>query len=429
MAEQIFNISSGFYNAVNGDRTYNADDMNKPYKRVLSDGVFATQYGTPSTDFQVVENSGMNINVLAGNAIVAHKWMESQTITPITVPSNTGLSARTDGVFLQVNNSTRTGNIVYKSGDITPSTSGKTEYLIAKVTVASGATSITQSSITDMRGSESCPWVTGLITQVDTSALFAQYQTAYAEQFAAYDQQIQQNISEAQQEWSEALADLSGELTVSSNITVVTSLYSATGTVTTIPIQIAGYDSATDELMVFINGMAAPSSYYTLNGSNIELTNAINSGDTVLFVCFKALINGSIASATVLLQQIQQIVSEALNDTGWVTISPTSGSAGTPAPRYRSIGGKVTVTGCLTGTPTSVCVLPSTVRPSSACAFIVPRVNGSTVNTALLQIAADGTMTVTGAASGDTVYLDCSFLSGAAAGWGNALPDADSESF
>lgn len=32
-------ISCGFFNAVNGDRTYNAEQMNNPYKRIVSNGV------------------------------------------------------------------------------------------------------------------------------------------------------------------------------------------------------------------------------------------------------------------------------------------------------------------------------------------------------------------------------------------------------
>lgn len=420
MAEQVFNIRSGFYNAVNGDRTYSADDMNKPYKRVISDGVFATNAGTPSTDFQVVQNAGMIINVLPGNAIVASKWLESTVITPITVPNNTSLSTRTDGVFLQVDNSTRSGNIVYKSGDITPETNGKTEYLIAKVSVAAGATSITQSSITDMRGN-TCPWVTGLITQVDTSVLFDQWNSAFSEQYAAYQQQVAQNINTAQTEWAEALEDLSDDLTVSTNIITATSFHTATGDETTIPINIAGFDNTTDLLLVYINGLCAPSSFYSVNGTNIVLTNAIHAGDTVLFVCFKALINGSIASATVLIQQLQGDVSQLMNDTGWQTITLSSGDAGAVAPRYRSIGGRVTLSGVVTASGVFG-TLPDAVRPDQPCSFVVPQTGGAT---AVLTVDANGELSVTGT----DAAIDCTFLSKNAVGSTSAIASADDQQF
>lgn len=420
MAEQTFNVKSGFFNAENGDRVYSADDMNKPYKRVVSDGVFATQYGTPSTDFQVIAGTGLQVKVKSGNAIVAAKWLESSADIPVSVPSNTALTTRTDGVFIQVDNSTRTGNIVYKSGDITPDTNGKTEYLVAKVTVASGATAISQANIEDMRGTSSCPWVTGIIKQVDTSALFDQYRQAFADMFSAYQQQINQNINTAQAEWAAALEDLSDELTVSTNIITQTSFHTATGDETTIPINISGFDNTTDLLCVYINGLCAPTSFYSVSGQNIELTNAIHAGDTVLFVCFKALINGSISSAVVLMEDLQNDVSQLMNDTGWVTITLSSGTAGTVTPRYRSIGGRVTLSGVVTASGVFG-TLPDAVRPDQPCSFVVPDQGGY----AVLTIAANGELSVTGT----DAAIDCTFLSASVVGSTSILPNADNMQF
>ena len=103
MADQNFSVKCGFFDAVNGDRTYSAEDMNKPYSRVIADGVFATPAGQPSTDLQVVASgSGMNITVQAGQAIVAAKWFENSTPVIITVPANTALYNRIDSVIAQV---------------------------------------------------------------------------------------------------------------------------------------------------------------------------------------------------------------------------------------------------------------------------------------------------------------------------------------
>ena len=33
MADQVFAVISGFYDAINEDRTYTADQMNRPYNR------------------------------------------------------------------------------------------------------------------------------------------------------------------------------------------------------------------------------------------------------------------------------------------------------------------------------------------------------------------------------------------------------------
>ena len=103
MADQIFNVNCGFFDAVNNDRVYSTDDMNKPYKRVVSDGVFASPQGTPSTDLQVVSGgSGMLIDVNTGEGIFASKWFQNPSAIPITVPSNTALTPRVDSVIIQV---------------------------------------------------------------------------------------------------------------------------------------------------------------------------------------------------------------------------------------------------------------------------------------------------------------------------------------
>jgi hypothetical protein len=46
----------GFFNSINGDRLYNAEDMNNPYSRIVSNGVFGD--AESSTDFQVYVTQG-----------------------------------------------------------------------------------------------------------------------------------------------------------------------------------------------------------------------------------------------------------------------------------------------------------------------------------------------------------------------------------
>ena len=117
MADQIFGANCGFFNAVNYDRTYTAEDMNRPYSRIVADGVFPTAQGTASTDLQVVSaGSGMRITVKAGQGMFASKWFENPSSIIITVPNNNALYARFDSVIVQVDmrQSGRKGNIVYR---------------------------------------------------------------------------------------------------------------------------------------------------------------------------------------------------------------------------------------------------------------------------------------------------------------------------
>ena len=190
MNEQKFEIECGFFDSVNDDRLYSAEDMNRPYKRLISNGVFATQQGTPSTDLQVITAiDGMNIIVKKGEGRIGEKWYENPSDIVITVPINNDIVPRIDSVIAQVDNlqNGRVGNIVYREGN--PNSNPQPpeintnenviEMRLANIYVSRTAREIGQEVITDLRGSSECPWITSLIKQVDTSVLYNQWQAAY----------------------------------------------------------------------------------------------------------------------------------------------------------------------------------------------------------------------------------------------------------
>ena len=314
MADTKYNVTSGFYDAVNQDRLYTADQMNMPYKRLVCNGVFAQPDGTASTDFQVLAGALMSVNVQPGNAIVGDKWVESDAVVPVEVAGNTSVNSRIDSIVLRVDRTMaeRAASIVYRTGTAaaTPeapalvNSGGIYEFRLADITVAPSASAITQAVITDRRGSDDCPWITSLIQQPDTSTLFLQYQAAYQAQLERfYDQ------------WSEFFAQLTEDLTVSTNILVLRNEYTASGSETEIPIGIDGYDRETDMLQVFINGlMAQEDVFYTVDedGEGITLTNAIGSGDRVFFVVMKSVITGDATSMQELLALMKENVGSPL---------------------------------------------------------------------------------------------------------------------
>jgi len=109
-----------------------------------------------------------------------------------------------------------------------------------------------------------------------------------------------------------------------------------------------------------------------------------------------------------------------MNDTGWVTITLSSGTAGAVAPRYRSIGGRVTLSGVVTASGVFG-TLPDEVRPDQPCSFVVPKTGGVTV----LTISANGEISVTGTKAA----IDCTFLSKNAIGSTSIMPNADNMQF
>ena len=301
MADTSTAITSGFYDSVSGDRLYSAEQMNNPYKRIVSDGVFAAADGTPSTDLQVFSAGGMSISVYPGNAIVGGKWIDSDDTIALTVPSNGAANPRIDSIIVRVdkNLSVRAASVIYRTGtaaaDPEPpalvTTAGITEYRVANITVAAGASAITQANIEDRRGID-FPWVTGVIQQVDTSTLFEQYKTAFAEYMA--------QVTAA---WENLMETLQSEYDINMSLTRLTNRVVTSGTVTDVTIGITGFNKTTDVLNVYINGMKAiEGTQYTIaaDSSKITLTNAVSSGQVVFFEVFKAIMTGDAAASYII---------------------------------------------------------------------------------------------------------------------------------
>lgn len=184
-------ISSGFFNSVNGDRLYNAADMNMPYKKLISNGVIPET----SSSLQVMAGNGLTVNVQSGSGLFGDGWCYNNAPISLTVDSAHPTLDRIDLVVMRRddNEDVRNTGVFIKKGtpasvprapEIERSTYIK-EYALAEIYVSKQVTEITQSKITDTRADTTrCGWTTSLINQVDTSTLFAQWQVAYEEQYA-----------------------------------------------------------------------------------------------------------------------------------------------------------------------------------------------------------------------------------------------------
>ena len=189
-----YKVDAGFFDAIDEDRTYSAEDMNRPYRKLISNGVFATPAGTPSDFLQVfAAGNEMNIIVSAGYALIGDKWFENPSDLMITISQNSEVLPRIDSIVAQVDKTQtgRAGNIVYRRGQassnpVHPNINTEddiAEFRLADIRISPSCVEITQNLITDCRGSSECPWVTSLIYQVDTSTLYAQWQEAYKQYY------------------------------------------------------------------------------------------------------------------------------------------------------------------------------------------------------------------------------------------------------
>lgn len=289
-------VTSGFFNSVSGDRKYNAEQINEFFGGLISSGVLPN----PSTNLQVVANSGMSVQVKAGKGYIDSHWVKNDNALDLTIDTADSILNRIDAVIMKLdeNTSARTITIEVKKGTAASSPTAPTmerttsikEYCLATVYVGKAVTSISQSNITDTRANtDVCGWVTGLITQVDTSTLFTQWQTAYEEQM--HDMKTWMN--EQQEGFEMWLSALTGKLQVNTYIQQYRSIVSTETKVSEITIGISEYDPTTDILFANINGIVLVEEQdYTISGTGkstkIVLNNAIDGDNVIEFRVLKS---------------------------------------------------------------------------------------------------------------------------------------------
>ena len=177
-------VSYGFFNSISGDRSYNADQMSAYFEGLVSDGVYANV----GQSMAVLANSGMSVNVASGRAVIGTRWVKNDNTYNIAIDSAHPTLDRIDAIVIKLDTLNR--EITLEAVKGTPSetpvapvlpTSDTVKFLVlAYITVSAAVTTISQADIADQRSnSDICGWVTGLITQLDTSTLFLQWQEAF----------------------------------------------------------------------------------------------------------------------------------------------------------------------------------------------------------------------------------------------------------
>lgn len=421
MAEQKILINGGFFDSVNKDRLYSADQMNKPYNRVITEGVFATPKGTPSTDFQVLSaNNAMNIVVKKGDGLLGNKWIENPSDQAITISTNTSIVPRRDSVIIQVDKTQggRICNIVYREG--TPNSnpmppdlstnSNVVELRVANIYVAPSANYIGQDAITDLRGSTECPWITSLIKQVDTSTLFAQWQAAF--------QNYYNTETEAFNAFMESLTQ---QLTVNTNVVTYESHYTSVGEVSEIPINITTFDQNRDVLMVFVNRLrATPETDYTIatDNSKITLTTSITAGQSVNFLVLKSIVGADSQTIEQELTAINNAIAALKTDSSWVDFTLENNvqaySEGLK-PGVRKYNNQVFLRGCIKNVlsaGTIFATLPAGYRPEMTRYYTIA--TGSI--TVTIEIGTNGQLKVANVigtlAASSLIPIDTNFIIG-----------------
>lgn len=201
-------VTSGFFNSLNHDRRYTAEQFGSMFNGLIHDGV----YMNIGDRFEVKALEGNSITVGIGHAWFDESWLKNDALYTIDCGVSEILLDRWDAVVLDFDHTDaiRLNTIQYIKGaassePIKPTlikSEGHNQYPVAYIYRASGSESITQADITNMIGTSECPFVTGIVQSLNldlfVSQLTSQWNNWFAKETDENNNQMAQWISETQ---------------------------------------------------------------------------------------------------------------------------------------------------------------------------------------------------------------------------------------
>lgn len=178
-------VTSGFFNSLNGDRKYNAEQMSSLFDGIINDGIFSNI----GSAFMVTADNANTINIGIGRAWFDSTWVNNDAILPLTLDGPEVILDRIDAVVIEINKTEaiREGRIVVVKG--TPSSSasrpelanadGVYQHPIAYIYRKAEATAITQADITNMVGTSECPYITAILQVQSVDNIVAQWESQF----------------------------------------------------------------------------------------------------------------------------------------------------------------------------------------------------------------------------------------------------------
>lgn len=188
-------LNYSFFNAIldpegNPDRAFDANDFSKYFGTLIKNGIFPN----PSSNFQIQgDQNNMSVKAEPGLAWIEGHLAYDDSVFILNIDPADSTLDRIDRVVLRLDTLERCIKWVVKKGELSGRPVAKTlqrdadayEIALADITINHGATKVTQTMITDLRmNTELCGWVTGTVTQIDTTTLFNQMEQWKADYIA-----------------------------------------------------------------------------------------------------------------------------------------------------------------------------------------------------------------------------------------------------
>ncbi|ANS02438.1 head protein [Lactococcus phage 50101] len=187
------------WNDVHGDRLYDADDFMRFFAAFLKTGVVMSYKGGLRVRSA---QDGMNIQVGSGSAVIEGSSYLNDADIGIQVNVASSIQDRVDSIVLRMDKNARTTQLFYKPGDTTVARNDTTyELQLAKISVKTNATQITDADITDMRSDFTvCGWSTPF-DNINVDGIVDQYKEIFEQkdlEFQAWFKNLKKQLDDNQ---------------------------------------------------------------------------------------------------------------------------------------------------------------------------------------------------------------------------------------
>lgn len=191
----------GFYNSIDGDRTYDADQFGDLFTGLITDGVYASIGDALMT----TPGSGLSVIVGTGRAWFNKTWNVNRTKMQLNLDLADLLLPRIDAVILEVNKNSfsRTNSIKTVTG--TPSanptrpayssTNNVYQYPLAYVYVKANAEAVEAKDITVVVGQSPTNFVTAILDTVDITTMYQHWEQQFSDWFSDVQSQLSGDVA------------------------------------------------------------------------------------------------------------------------------------------------------------------------------------------------------------------------------------------
>ena len=280
-------VTSGFFNSLSGDRKYDAIQISSMFDGLITDGI----YNGFLESFMVTASdpASMVVTVGEGRCWFNHTWTLNDAPLPLTLDVGDVVLNRIDTVVIDVDSTDTVRACTIKVIKGTPSsqavaptlenTETHHQYPLCDISVVAGATTVTQSNITNRRGTSDCPFVATLMKSVNVDDLLIQWESQWNDWMTDRANSMDSWTAEQQEAfttWFQTVQDTLDEDTAGNLYNLITNNTGINATATHAEGVVAITATGNPVNIVFL----APSDWaeadtYTYNGSPVELVDLL----------------------------------------------------------------------------------------------------------------------------------------------------------